>query len=145
MAISHSGGEKNAALNAGQKTSFDGTTGVIRIYGGTPPANADAANANAVLSTLTLANPSFATAANGVLTANAIASDTSAAASGTATFFRVMMTTDSLPAGASGATDKRIQGTVTATGGGGDMTLNSTSITIGGTVSISSWVYNFPA
>lgn len=140
--ISHSTGLKNTSLNAGQKTAFDGTTGVIRIYGGTMPTNADAANANAVLATLTLANPSFGTASGGVLNAAGITNDPSAAASGTATFFRVMMTTDSGAAAAAAATDKRFQGTVGTSAS--DMNLNSTAITVGGTVSLTSWSYQFP-
>jgi hypothetical protein len=37
------------------------------------------------------------------------------------------------------------EGTVTATGGGGDLTLDNTSITAGQTVTITSWTRTMPA
>jgi hypothetical protein len=63
--------------------------GYLRIYSGTKPATGDTAlSGNTLLAELRYANPSAAAAVAGVLTFSAIASDTAADATGTATFFR---------------------------------------------------------
>jgi len=119
-----------------------GTTdpnGEVVIYSGTPPANVDASLAgNTVLAELAMSNPAFGNATDATpgatATANSISDDTSANATGTASFFRIL-DRDNTP---------RIQGTITATGGGGDMELNSTSISSGATVSISSMTITMP-
>lgn len=68
-------------------------SGRFRVYSGTRPTDADTALAgNTLLAELTL-NVTFApVAAAGVLTANAITSDSSADATGTAAFVRVFET-----------------------------------------------------
>jgi hypothetical protein len=137
VAIAHSTGLKAYDLNSGFKSAFD-TTGVIRIYSGTAP-GPDNAVTGTLLSTLTLAATSFSVS-GGVATAGAIASDTSAAATGTAGYFRVSLSGDAT--GAS-TTLRRLEGTVGTSGA--DLNLNNTSITSGGTVSISSFSYTHPA
>lgn len=63
--------------------------GTIKIYNGTIPTDADTAvGAQTLLATLTFSDPAFGAASNGVATASAITSDTSADASGTATWSR---------------------------------------------------------
>lgn len=65
--------------------------GYLRIYSGTQPADADTAlSGNTLLAELRFGTPAFAAAVLGVATANAITSDASANASGTATFFRCL-------------------------------------------------------
>jgi hypothetical protein len=128
---------KSYDLSSGFKSAFD-STGVIRIYSGTAP-GPDNAVTGTLLSTLTLAATSFSVS-GGVATAGAIASDTSAAATGTAGYFRVSLSGDAT--GAS-TTLRRLEGTVGTSGA--DLNLNNTSITSGGTVSISSWTYTHPA
>lgn len=65
--------------------------GVIHFYDGPMPANTSTAtiSANHLLGTLTCADPSASSAANGVLTLAAIAADPNADASGTVSFVRV--------------------------------------------------------
>lgn len=109
-------------------------TGSIQIRTGTSP-GVDSAATGTLLGTLPLSATAFGTWAAGSATANAITQDASADATGTAGYFRAL---DS----GSGAV---IDGTVTATGGGGDLELNSVSITSGGTIDITSWVINHPA
>lgn len=107
--------------------------GLIKIYSGTQPATADTAlSGNTLLATLTFSATSFGAASNGVITANAITDDTNAAATGTAAFARI---SDDVPntvmdvdVGTSGAT----------------INLNSTAITAGGTVSITSATLTLP-
>lgn len=119
-----------------------GTTnpqGRVRIYAGTVPADADAALGGAtLLAELNMSNPAFGNAVDAnpgaTATASAIADDTAADATGTATFFRVV--------NRDAATV--LQGTVTTTGGGGDMEMNSTAIQINATVKINSMTYTQP-
>lgn len=105
--------------------------GSLRIYDGTPPADANAAlSGNTLLASLPMSATAFAAAASGVATANAITADSSADASGTATFFRVLETD---------GTTVVFQGTVGVSGA--ELNLNSVSIVAGGNVSVTSLTY----
>lgn len=78
-----------AALNAFLDTlnTTIGSGGKLRFYSGTKPATADAAlSGNTVLAELALSSSPFAAASSRSVTANAITTDTSADATGTATF-----------------------------------------------------------
>jgi hypothetical protein len=86
------------------------------------------------VATLTMSDPAFGAASSGAITANAITSDTSATG-GTAALFKVQD---------SNATEV-YRGTVTATGGGGDLELSSLVIGAGDTVAVSSLVYTASA
>ena len=110
-----------------QVTSRIGSAGVLRIYSGTMPANVGTAlSGNTLLAELTCGSPFAAAASGGVLTANTITQDSSANATGTATFFRIDQ---------SGGTSV-VQGTVNTTGA--DLNLNTTSIVSGGPVQVTS-------
>ena len=117
---------RNAKLDA--ITTQVGTSALIRIYDGAQPATPETAiGAQVLLAELTGNAGAFAGAtAAGVLTANAITNDSSANATGTAAWFRILT---------SGATAK-IDGTVGT--GTHDMVINNTSIATGQVVSISS-------
>lgn len=109
-----------------------GNAGVLRVYDGTRPATvATAVTTQVLLAELTCGSPFAPAATGGVLTANSITQDASANNSGTATWFRLFT---------SGGTAV-VDGDVTATGGGGDMTLNTVSIVSGGPVSVTSAVF----
>lgn len=113
--------------------------GLLRIYSGTIPADADTAlGAQVLLAELTMSDPAFGAAADaapgGRATANAITGDTSANATGTAAFYRLV---DS-----NGTTI--VQGSVTATGGGGDLQLNSVAIQSGAAVTVTSFTLTMP-
>jgi hypothetical protein len=112
--------------------------GKLEIYSGSQPTDANTAvGAQTLLSTLTMNATAFPTAvASGsagskvcTLTANSITSDTSAAATGTAAWFRVLK---------SDASTKVMDGSVAASGTF-DMILNTTSIVAGATVSCTSF------
>lgn len=63
--------------------------GFMRLYDGTQPVNANTAiSGNTLLAELTFGSPAFASPSGGVAAANAIAPDTDANATGTATWFR---------------------------------------------------------
>jgi hypothetical protein len=111
--------------------------GYIEIRTGSQPATVATAASGTLLGTLTLSDPAFGnatTASPSVATASAITSDTNADATGTAGWFRAY---DS-------AGTAIIDGSVTATGGGGDLTLDSTSIIAGGTIAMTSWTISMP-
>jgi len=80
---------RNARLDA-ITTKLDAGSGAgkLRIYNGTRPATGGAATT--LLAELTLSDPSSAAAANGVLTMSAITQDSSADATGTATWARMV-------------------------------------------------------
>lgn len=123
---------RNAMLD--QITARAGGSALLRIYSGSRPATGGAETT--VLAQLTC-NSTFAPAASsGVLTLNAIAPNTSAAATGTATWWRIY---------ASNGTTHVMDGSVsTVAAGTGDMQLDSTSIVTGGTVAISSATITAP-
>jgi hypothetical protein len=110
-----------------------GNAALLRIYSGSQPADADTAASGTLLAELTCGSP-FAGAASseGVSTANAITQDSSANATGTAGYFRLVQ---------SNGTTVVCDGTVTATGGGGQMELVTTSITSGQPVQISAFTW----
>lgn len=106
-------------------TTFAGGSCVLKIYSGTRPSTGG--TETTVLAQLTM-NATFAPAASGgVLTLNAITSDTSADATGTATWFRIYK---------SGGAVHVMDGSVGATSSGADLELDNTSIVATGTVAI---------
>lgn len=101
-------------------------TGYLRIYDGTQPTNADTAvGAQVLLAELRFAADAFPAAVAGVLTANAITDDSSANATGTATWFRALK---------SDGTTVLFDGNVGTSGC--DLNLNSTAISSGAAVSV---------
>lgn len=125
------------ALAAAITATIDGgpAAGYVEIRTGSQPATANTAASGTLLGTLTLSDPSFGAPSTGVITANTVTGDTSADASGTAGWFRAYDST--------GAAVE--DGSITATGGGGDMTIASTSIVAGGTINITGWTITIPA
>jgi hypothetical protein len=89
---------------------------------------------DAQVAELTFGTPAFGAASNGVATANAITPDTSTIA-GTITKFQVRTSANAVV----------FSGTVTAVGGGGDITLTSTTFANGETLSLSSFTYTQPS
>ena len=125
MAVKMSVAVRNAMLDA-LETAI-GTSAVLKIRTGAAPANAAAADSGTVLATLSLPSDWLAAASSGSKAKSGTWEDTSADATGTAAHFRVY---------ASDGTTCHMQGTVTATGGGGDLTLDNVSIASGQQVTI---------
>ncbi len=125
MAVKMSVAVRNARLDA-IETAI-GVSAVLKIRSGAPPTNIADADSGTVLATLTLPSDWMAAAASGSKALAGSWADASADAAGTAGHFRIY---------ASNGTTQHIQGTVTATGGGGDMTLDNTSIAAGQSVTI---------
>ena len=128
MAFQFSTTARNAALDA-IETAI-GTSAVLKIRTGTVPADCGTADAGTVLATLTLPSDWLAAASGGSKSKSGTWEDASADATGTAAHFRIY---------ASDGTTVHMQGTITATGGGGDMTLDNTSIASAQQVTITSF------
>lgn len=130
MALQYSTTVRNAQLDA-LETAV-GTSAVLKIYDLTAgaPANCAAAITGTVLATMTLPSDWMAAANSGSKAMSGTWQDASADAAGTADFWRLF---------ASDGTTCHAQGTVTATGGGGDLTLDNTSIASAQSVTVSSF------
>lgn len=118
MALQLSVTARNALLDAIE--THIGVSAVLKIRTGAAPANVGTADSGTVLATLNLPSDWLAAAASGSKAQAGTWTDASADATGTAAHFRIY---------ASDGVTAHMQGTVTATGGGGDITLDSVSIT----------------
>jgi hypothetical protein len=132
MSIQLSTTVRNARLDA-IETSIS-TSAKLCIYTGSAPANCAADTTGTKLVEYDLASDWAAGASAGAKALSSLPLSTTAAATGTAGYFRLFTSGQSVAPGASKPCE--LQGTVTATGGGGDMTLDNTSITNGQTVNI---------
>jgi hypothetical protein len=128
MAIQLSVSVRNARLDSIETTI--GTSAILRIRSGTAPANCAAADTGTVLATINCPTDYMAAASSGSKAKSGTWEDTSADATGTAAHFRLYD---------SAGTTCHLQGTVTATGGGGDMEVNSTSFSTGQAFTITSF------
>ena len=124
MALAYNATLRNTMLDA--ITTAAGASALLRIYSGSRPATGGAATT--LLAELTC-NATFAPAASGgVLTLNAITQDSSADASGTATWFRTVK---------SDGTTHVLDGNVGTSGS--DLNLTTTTIVAAQPVSVSSF------
>lgn len=114
MAIQFAVATRNARLDA-IETEI-GTAAILKIRTGGQPANCAAADSGTVLATVTLPSDWLAAASSGAKAKAGTWEDISADAAGTAAHFRIYD---------SGGSTCHIQGSVTATGGGGDLTVDN--------------------
>ncbi|AHG91219.1 hypothetical protein J421_3682 [Gemmatirosa kalamazoonensis] len=121
---------KNTMLDS-IDAAFNG--GTLEIRTGAPP-GPGAAPTGTLLVSITLPADLWAAASNAVKPLNAALTPTAAVGAGTAGHFRIKAAGDT---GAVSTTQHRIEGTITVTGGGGDITLDNTSIAVGQNVTIS--------
>lgn len=128
MALQFSAAVRNSRLDA-IETAI-GVSAVLKIRSGAVPASVATADAGTVLATLNLPADYMSAAAAGAKALLGTWQDAAADAAGTAAHFRIYATD---------GTTAHIQGTVTATGGGGDMTLDNTNIALGQQVNVTSF------
>ena len=119
---------RNARLDAVETTA--GTAAVLKLWTGSAPASCAAADSGTLLASLTLPSDWMDAASSGSKAKAGTWQDASADGTGTAGHFRLY---------ASDGTTCHMQGTVTITGGGGDMTLDNTSIASGQSVTITTF------
>ncbi|WP_330473836.1 hypothetical protein [Terrabacter sp. C0L_2] len=137
MAVVHlSTASRNAAVSAiAGLVDADAGPGKVLIYDGTIPADAGTAvTTQVLLATVILGDPAYAAPSAGTVT-GADPASVNAVASGTAAWFRQ---TDN-------SGDVVMDGDVTATGGGGTMTLSTVSLTTGSPVDITSLSITMPS
>jgi hypothetical protein len=125
MALQFSVAARNARLDAFETTV--GTSPILEIRSGSAPANCATADSGTLLASMTLPSDWMANAASGAKAMSGTWSDPAGNNAGTAAHFRIKD---------SGGSTCHCQGTVTATGGGGDLTLDNTSIAVGQQVNI---------
>ena len=130
MALAYSTTLRNAQLDAIDDAMNAGSAGAtLKIYSGTRPATGAALSGNTLLATLTFSTTAFGAASSGSITAASITSDSTADATGTASFFRIEDSDSTFIMDGDCGTS------------GSDLNLDTTSISAGATVSISSFVF----
>lgn len=122
MALGYSTALRNAQLD--EITTAIGTSGLLRIYDGSRPATGG--TATTLLAELALSATAAGAASSAVLTFSAVTNDSSANATGTATWFRIVT---------SGGTHV-IDGNVGTSGS--DLNFNTVSFVSGAVISVTS-------
>ena len=133
MAVQWSSTVRNAVLDAWE--SSIGTSAIVRVYTGAMPASTGTASSGTLLVEYTLGSDWAAAGASGSKTFSSLPIAGTAQATGTAGYYRIF---------ASNGTTCHEQGTVTASGGGGDMTISNTSVTYRQTVNITGFTLTAP-
>lgn len=137
MAIALTTAARNAGIGAIAALIDAGAgAGTIKVYTGASPGPNTGVGGATLLATFTLdATAAFGSPSTGVVTLDVSpAITTTGAAAGTAGFFRAADST-----GAS-----VLDGSVTATGGGGDLELNTTTVSVGLSLEITSGTLTQP-
>lgn len=109
-----------------------GASAKLQIRSGAQPANCAAAASGSLLAEIALPSDWMAAASGGSKSKSGTWTGTGAIA-GTAAHFRIVDTA---------GTTCHAQGSITATGGGGDMTLDNTSIAVSQTVTVNTFTLN---
>ncbi len=128
MALQFSVSVRNARLDAVESTI--GTSAILKVRSGSAPADCATADSGTVLATVSLPTDWMAAASGGAKAKSGTWQDASADATGTAGHVRLY---------ASDGTTCHAQGTITATGGGGDLTVSNTSFASGQEFTVTSF------
>lgn len=128
MTIQNSVVARNARLDAFETAV--GTSAILKIRTGAQPASCANTDSGTVLATLNLPSDWLDAASGGVKSKSGTWEDLTADAAGTAGHYRIY---------ASDGTTCHEQGTVTAAGGGGDMTLDNTNIAVNQQVTVTGY------
>lgn len=107
-----------------------GASAILKIRSGAAPADCATADSGTVLATVNLPSDWMAAASSGSKAKSGTWQDASADATGTAAHFRLY---------ANDGTTCHLQGTVTATSGGGDMEVDNTSFAAGQSFTITTF------
>ena len=130
MARQFSTAVRNAVLDAIETTI--GVSAIMKIRTGAAPATVATADSGTVLATLNLPSDWLGAASAGVKSKAGTWEDTSADAAGNAAHYRIY---------ASDGTTAHEQGTVTATGGGGDLTVDNVVFAAAQPFSVTTYTY----
>lgn len=128
---------RNAAADAiADRVDAGSGSGLLRIYTTPQPASADLSPTGTLLATFTTNDPAFGAAGTG--TANLITTptiSTTGTGAGDAAWFRLLDST--------GATV--LDGSVTASGGGGDLVMNTVTVSVGLALQLTAGTITMPA
>lgn len=135
MSLQFSTAVRNALLDIIETTI--GASAVLKIFSGAKPADCAAADSGTLLASLALPADWMAAASGGAKAKAGTWEDASADAGAptNAGHFRIY---------ASDGTTCHVQGSITATGGGGDMTLDAIAITAGQAILITGFTLTAP-
>ena len=133
MALQFSTGVRNGMLDSIETAA--GTAAKLMFYTGSVPANCAAATTGTKIAEFDLASDWAAAASAGAKAFNNLPLSVAAVAAGTLGYFRLF---------ASDGTTTHMQGTITATGGGGDLTVDNTNVANGQTINVTGFTINAP-
>lgn len=133
MSLTLSDAVRNAILDAMESTI--GTAAKLKIRTGAAPASVANAATGTVLATIDLPSDWMAAASGGSKSKLGTWQDSSADNTGTAAHYEIT---------ASDGTTVHLRGSVTVTGGGGDITVDNTSFNTGQSFSITSYTWTAP-
>ncbi|RZJ08671.1 MAG: hypothetical protein EOO54_22645 [Haliea sp.] len=133
MTVQRSVAVRNARLDVIETTI--GTAAKVQIRTGAQPTNCAAAAAGTLLAEFALASDWAAAASAGAKAFSNVPVAATAVAAGTAAHYRIVDTA---------GTTCGEQGTVTATGGGGDVTIDNAVIANGQAVNLTGWTVTEP-
>lgn len=125
MSLTHTTATRNTLSDAIDTLVNAAGAGTIAIYD----------SGDVSLASIALSTTAFGASASGTITLAGVPLSNTAAATGTASYFRI---------NENGGTEI-LRGSVTVTGGGGDIVLDSVSITSGQTVTITGFTYSASA
>lgn len=128
MSIQYSTAIRNGKMD--QFETFIGTSAILKLRSGAQPANCAAADSGTVGATLNLPSDWLNAASSGAKTKLGTWEDASADASVTVAHWRLY---------ASDGTTCHAQGSITLTGGGGDLTMDAVALTAGQQITITAW------
>jgi hypothetical protein len=134
MAVQWSTTVRNALLDQWETTI--GTSAVLRMYTGSAPSNCAASATGSKIAEFSLASDWASSASSGTkaLSSTPLAS-TGLTPGGTLGYYRIYD---------SAGTTCHEQGTITVTGGGGDMTVDNTSLSTGQTINVTGFTKTAP-
>lgn len=133
MALQFSDSVRNAWLDTFESTIS--TSAVLKIRSGAVPATCATADSGTVLASLSLPSDWMAAASSGSKALSGTWEDSSNDASGSGAHFRLY---------ASDGTTCHMQGTVTASGGGGDLIVSTVTIVAGGDFTVTTFTLTAP-
>jgi hypothetical protein len=133
MSIQLSVAVRNAMLDAIE--TIANTSAKLLLYTGAPPTNAGTAEGGTLIATFSLASDWAAAASGGSKALSSLPLTVAASGSGTLGHFRLT---------ANDGTTCAMQGTITATGGGGDMTVDNVVVTAGQNINITGFTVTAP-
>lgn len=129
MAIKLSAAVRNGMLDALEVAI--GTSPILKFRTGAPPTATTDADTGTVIATINLGADFMSAASSGVKAFSSVPLiDAAADAGGTIGHYRLY---------ASNGTTCHMQGTVTVTGGGGDMTFDNVTLTLGQELDVTGW------